>query len=474
MQTTVENTAKHTVKLTVEVPVDEYTTDLDRAYRSIANQVKIPGFRKGKVPKQIIDTQIGRDVVHEEFLNASVPQYYRKAVSDEDLAPITDPEIDLETFQDDAPLVFTAVVEIRPRLEYSEEDYSGIKVLKPDTAVAEEEIDSWVDRLRERFAELEPAERPVIDGDFVTVDLHASGPEGDIEALERTDYLYFVGSGEFGPALDPTLLGTKAGEILEVADEIPARYGEELGGGQVTYKVLVKDVKARRLPEVDDDFAKTASEFDTVEQLRDDLRTRLQELKEREAEGVVRDRALQAMIDEVDVELPETLIEEETEHRVAHAGERAERSGVTLEEMLETQGWDEARLREDSRDHAIRGIKADLVLEAVARAAELEVTADELGAEIGGLAQAYGRDPKELAKRLERSGQIVSLAGDIIRGKALDLIVERADIETEPESGAEPAATTEDESGAEPAATTEDESGASTAEVPDETPEETA
>jgi trigger factor len=434
MQTTVENTAKHTVKLTIEVPVEEYTRELDTAYRSISNQVKIPGFRKGKVPKPIIDRQVGREVVHEEFLNAAVPQYYRKAITDEDLAPITDPEIDLEAFEDTAPLIFTAVVEIRPRLELTEADYTGLKVLKPDTEVSDAEIDDWIERLRERFSELEPADRPIIDNDFVTMDLKTTATGGaDIEDLERTDYLYYVGSGEFGAAVDAELKGKKAGEILDIADEVPARFGEEIAGTQVTYRVLIKDVKARKLPEVDDEFAKTASEFDTMDQLRDDLRTRLHELKEREAEGVIRDRALQAMIDTVDVELPDTLVDDETEHRVQHAAQRAERAGTTIDQVLESQGWDEARLREDSRDHAIRGIKADLVLEGVARVADLEVTADEIGAEIGGLAQAYGRDPKELAKQLDRSGQIVSLAGDIIRTKALDLLVERADIETEPE-----------------------------------------
>lgn len=437
METTVENTAKHTVKLTIEVPVDEYSKDLDRAYRSIANQVKIPGFRKGKVPKRIIDTQIGRDAVHEEFLNASVPQYYRKAITDEDLAPITDPDIDLSEFTDDTPLVFTAVVEVRPRLEFSKEDYEGVKVLKPDTQVTDAEIDDWIERLRERFAELEPAERPVIDGDFVTMDLHTTVEGAEVEDLERTDYLYFVGSAEFGPALDAQLLAKKAGEIIEVADEIPARFGEALAGKAATYRILVKDVKARRLPEVNDDFAKTASEFDTLQQLRDDLRERLHELKEREAEGVIRDRALQALIDKVEVDLPDSLIDEETEHRITHSRERAERAGITLEQLLESQGWDEARLREDSRDHALRGIKADLVLEGVSRSADIEVTAEEIGTEVATLAQAYGRDPKELAKQLDRSGQIVTLAGDIIRTKALDLVVEHADIETEPETQAE-------------------------------------
>ena len=429
MQTSVESTEKHTVKLTVEIPPDEYSKELDATYRSIANQVKVPGFRKGKVPKRILDAQIGRDVVREEFLEHAVPRYYRQAVSEQDLAPIADPEIDLDPFADDAPLVFTAVVEVRPRLELTEADYSGLKVAKPSVEVTDDDIDEWIDRLRERFAELEPADRPLIEGDFATIDVKAVAEGEDIDGLTRTDYLYFVGSGEFGPTLDAELLGKKAGEILKVTEEMGSGAGGALEGKPAELTVLIKDVKARRLPEADDDFAKTASEFDTLDQLRDDLRERLGEIKEREADAAVRDRVLDAMVDSVDVDIPETLIVDDTEHRVAHAKERAERAGLTVDEVLEAQGWDEDRLREDSRDHAIRAIKADLALEGVARAEKIEVDADDLGAEITSLAEAYGRDPKELAKQLERTGQIVTLAGDIIRGKALDLLVERAEIE---------------------------------------------
>jgi trigger factor len=240
-----------------------------------------------------------------------------------------------------------------------------------------------------------------------------------------------VGSGEFGGALDQQLPGTKPGDILKVSEEMGPGAGEDLQGVMADLTVLVKDVKARKLPDTDDDFAKTASEFDTIEQLRDDLRTRLGEMKEREATVAVRDRVLDAMIDSIDVDIPETLIDDETEHRVAHAKERAERAGLTIEDLLEAQGWDEDRLRQDSRDHAIRAIKADLALEGVARAEKIEVGAEDLGTEINSLAEAYGRDPKELAKQLERTGQIVTLAGDIIRGKALDLLVERAEVESE-------------------------------------------
>jgi trigger factor len=431
METTVETTEPHTVKLTIEVPEDEFGKDLDRTYRDIANQIKIPGFRKGKVPKQIIDTQIGQDAIFEEFVNSSVPAYFRQAVADEDLAPITDPDIDVQQLEAGKPFVFSATVEVRPRLSFEESDYTGIKVTKPTVEVTEQEIDDWIERLRERFSELEPVGRPVQQGDFVTADLNVIKGGQKVEQASREDYLYFVGSGEVGEKLDVELVGAKPGAILKVSDALPERFGEELGGAAVEITVLVKDVKARRLPEVDDDFAKTASEFDTIQQLRDDLRERLTEVKEREAGAALRDLALEAMIDKVDVDLPQSLIDEETDHRIHHARDRAERMGVGLEKMLELQGWDEARLREDSREHAIRAIKSDLVLEGIARNASLEVTAEEIGAEIAVLAQAYGREPKAVAKDLERSGQVVTLAGDIIRTKALDLLVERADVDTE-------------------------------------------
>jgi trigger factor len=431
MQTTVETTEPHVVKLTIEVPADEFGRDLDRTYRAIANQIKVPGFRKGKVPRQIIDTQIGRDAVLDQFVTSTVPDYYRKAVGDEELAPITDPDIDVQQLEPGKPFIFSATVEVRPRLSFDEADYTGIEVTKPSTTVSDEEVDEWIERLRERFAELEPVGRPTQQGDFVTVDLTVVKGGDTLEQASRKDYLYFVGSGEVGEKLDVELVGSKAGAILKVTDSLPERFGEELAGAAVEITALVKDVKARRLPEVNDDLAKTASEFDTLDELRADLRSRLGELKEREANAAVRDRVVEAMIDRVEVDLPESLIEEETEHRIAHARERAERMGTTLEEMLKVQGWDEARLREDSRGHAIRAITSDLLLEAIARSASFEVSAEEIGAEIALLAQAYDREPKALAKELQRTGQVVTLAGDIIRGKALDLLVERADIKTE-------------------------------------------
>jgi trigger factor len=431
MQTTLESTDKHTVKLTIEVPADQVDKDLDLTYRSIAREIKIPGFRPGKAPKPIIDAQVGIDVVLEEFVHQSVPSYFRTAVSDEDLAPIGDPDVDVEQLEPGKAFIFTATVVVRPRLELAKERYEGVKVTKPSTVPTQDDIDGWIERLQRQFAELEPVDRPAQDTDLVTVSLSATRDGASLDQLTREEYLYSIGSGEFGPAMDAKLVGTKPGDIVEFDEDLALeRFGEELAG-TASFKVLVKDVKALRLPEADDAFASTASEFDTIAELREDLRDKLHEVKEREAVGVVRDRVLQAMVDTVEAELPDSLIDDETAHRVQHAEQQAARYGLTLDQMLEMQGWDRARLAEDSRDHAVRAIKADLVLEGVARTEELDVTAEEIGVQIGQMAQAYDRDPKELAKQLDRSGQIVTLAGDIIRSKALDILVERADITEE-------------------------------------------
>jgi trigger factor len=434
METTVEPTAKHKVKLTIEVPAEEFGRDLDRAYRRIAQQVSIPGFRKGKVPKKVIDAQVGREAVLEEFLGSSIPDYYESAMRERDLAPITDPDISLEQVEEGKPLVFTAEVEIRPRLDLS--DYKGIRVERPAVVVSDREVDDLLDRLRERFAELDPAPRPARSGDFVVADLRASVHGDEVPEATRPDVLYELGSGSIVPELDKELEGRRSGDIVKFNAKLPEGFPGDRGGQEVSFQVLVKEVKAKRLPAADDEFAKTSSEFDTLEQLRESLRGTIAGNKEREADHVVRDRVLEALVEKVDVELPDTLVDEETQRRVQNARERAAAAGMTIEQVLDSQGWDELRLRSDARSHAIRAIKADLVLEAISRAEKLEVGADELASEVKAIARSFGKDAKEVAKALDRSGQIVTLAGDIIRSKALDLLVEHAEVVQEGEDRA--------------------------------------
>lgn len=439
MQTTLETTGNHRVKLTIEVPPDEFRAELDGTYRRIAEQVRVPGFRKGKVPKQIIDAQIGRDAVVAEFVEDAVPAYYRQALREHDLAPIADPEIELDAVDIAAPLRFTAEVHVRPRLVLEPERYRGLAVTRPSVAVSDADVERALDRLRDRFAELESVERPLADGDYAVVDLRATDGDAEVADLSRPDAMYEVGSGTFVEGLDRELRGTKVGDIVRFTETLDPRAGEHAGRA-ITFQVLVKDVKAKKLPAADDDFAKLASEFDTLDELRVALREQLVANLERGADSVVRDRALDALIATIDVDLPELLVDDETEHRVRHAQESAAQAGITLEQALAAQGWDEARFREDARSHAVRAITQDLALEAIARAEDIQVAPEELGREVANLAVAMGRDVQEVATSLDRTGQIVALAGDLVRSKALDVIVAAATITPEA-PGSEPATT---------------------------------
>ncbi|MFM7718916.1 MAG: trigger factor [Actinomycetota bacterium] len=442
MQTSMKNAGEHRVRLTVEVPPDEFGKDLDAAYRRLAERVRVPGFRKGKAPRQIIDAQIGRDAVVGEFVETAVPTYYRAALREHDLAPIADPEFSIQDVDLERPLKFTAEVVVRPRLQLKEKEYTGLKVSRPSTEVSDEEVGRALDRLRERFAELESVERPLVDGDFAVVDLRATLHDAEVPELSRPDALYEVGSGTFVAGLDTELRGTRAGDILRFTETLDERAGER-AGQTISFQVLVKDVKAKKVPVADDDFAKTASEFDTLEELRGAIREQIAESVERSADAAVRDRVLAALVERVKVDLPDLLVDDETEHRMAHARENAERAGITLERALAAQGWDVERFRTDARAHSVRALTQDLALEAVARAEDLQVSPEELGQEVANLATALGRDAKEVARSLDRSGQIVALAGDIIRSKALDVLVERAKVTPEPPGAPRPESTSE-------------------------------
>jgi trigger factor len=433
MQTTVEETGQHTVRLQVEVPPEEFKRDLDRAYRHIAGEVKIPGFRKGKAPRPVIDNAVGREHVLDHFVRESLPTYYVNALRENDLPPVADPEIDLDDLEEGKPLRFTAVVVVRPRLELEPEQYRGVKVTAPSPEPTEHDIDEYLERLRDRQAELDLVSRPARAGDFVLVDVHGTVHGQEIPEATRVGLLAEVGQGAVPPELDKELEGKRAGEILKVNTVLPEGSGPH-EGQEVTLTALIKEVKAKKLPPLDDEFAKAASEFDTLAELREDLRTKLGELKAAEVEHVLRDLVLAKLVEDIPVDLPDKMVDEETDDRVNRSVQRLEQAGVTLQQALDAEGFDELRFRSDTRAHATRALKADLILEAVARKEDIEVTPEDLEREIAATARQLGREPKEVAKLLERSGQIATLAGDIIRSKALDFLVESADVTSEDSS----------------------------------------
>jgi trigger factor len=429
MQTTLEEVDKHKVKLTVDVPPDEARPVLDLAYRHISGRVNVPGFRKGKVPRKVIDAQVGRPTVLQEFLEHALHDFYLGAVREHELAPIADPDFDEVDVGDieGTGFRFTATVEVRPRVSFEESDYKGLRIERPPTEVTEAEVDEQLERLRDRFAELEPVGRPARRGDYVVADIHAYVHDQEILEASGQGVLYEVGSGQLVAELDQEIEGKRKGEILKVNAKLPEVFGDR-AGQEVTFQVLLKEVKAKKLSALDDEFARTASEFDSLDDLRADVKEKLGRLKEGAVQAALRDRALEALIDKIDVDLPERLVDAETESRVRSARDRAERQGVSLDQVLEASGVDELEFRSDARAHALRAIRADLALEAVARAEGLQVSDEEIDAAVRDIAGQLERDPKEVRRSLDRAGQITSLAGDIIRDKALNLVVESAEV----------------------------------------------
>ena len=433
MRTQVEEVAKHRVKLRVEVDPEEAKPVLDVAYRHLAEQVQVPGFRKGKVPKKIIDQQVGREALMREFLEHALPTFYVRAVREHGLAPISDPEFDDVEFEDMEAngLRFSSTVEVRPRVEFTEADYKALRVERPTAQVSESEVDEQLDRLRERFAQLEVVGRPARSGDFVVADIRSYVNDREIPEVSGQDVLYEVGSEALVPELDKELDGARPGDILKLNATLPERFGE-LAGQEVSLSVIVKEVKAKRIPELDEEFASTASEFDTLEELKAHIREKLGELKEARADAAVRDAALQALARKVeDIELPDRLVDQETESRVDAVRRRAEQQGSSLEAVLQAGGVEELQFRSDARAHALRAIRADLALEGVARAENIQVSDEDLDKVVQAIAKDVGRSPKEVRRQLESTGQMTAVAGDIIRDRALDLVVQHAEVVSE-------------------------------------------
>jgi trigger factor len=427
LQTTSEQIEKDRVKLRVEISEDDLKPAIAGVYRELANEMKVPGFRKGKIPRQIIDSRVGPEFVRSEALKEALPDFYREALKQEELEAITAPDIEVVEFAQGSPIVFEATVDVRPEIVVP--DLASIGVEAPDGTVTDEDIDEQMERLRDRFAELETVGREARRGDFVLIDL--KGYEGDqlVDGASAPDYLYELGSRTGPPKLDEEIEGNRPGAILKFNDSIPQG---ELAGRELSFTVLVKEVKAKKLPVLDDEFAKTVGEFDSLEELREDLRERLADVKRQMVEEEIRTRVLEALIDASDLEPPQKLVEAEFEHRLHHLEEDLVRAGMTIAQYAQAAEQTELELRADLRRSVARSVVAELLLEQIAREAEIEVTEEDLGRDIAVAAARSGQDPSEVAKQLAGSGRLGSVAADIMRRKALDYAVEHVNIKNRP------------------------------------------
>jgi trigger factor len=422
VRATVEPLEGNKVKLSVEVDEAEFEPAVDAAFKRLAREVRIPGFRPGKAPRKVLESRFGRGVGREQALQDALPEYYAKAVVETAVDVIAPPEIDITAGQDDGPVTFDAVVEVRPTV--SVPGYGGLRVQLARPEVGDEEIDRQIDRMRQVDGRLETVDRAAREGDQVSIDITGTLDGESQDGLTADDYLYAVGSGAIVPELDEQLRGAKVGDILEFV----ATHPDPDEARELRFRVLVKEVKETVLPELTDDWAADSSDFTTVADLRADLERRMLLVRKAQAQRALRERVGEALADLVDVEAPEPMVSAEMQNRLQDLALRLSAQGHSLDQWLAATGQPAEEITAEMRATATQAVKVDLALRAVADAEGIEVSEADLDAEIDAVAARVEQPVERVRADLERGGQGQAVRSDIRKRKALDWLLERVEV----------------------------------------------
>ena len=414
MKSSVDQLSDTRVKVTVEVPFSELGPELDKAYQALAQQINIPGFRRGKAPRQLIDARVGRGPVLEQVVNDMLPTRYGQAIEELDIKALGQPNIDITKLEDGDVIEFVAEVDVRP--EFDLPDFSEISVEVPALGSTEERIDHELEHLRERFGSLKTVDREAGDEDFITLNLSATVDGEEIEDAKVEDMSYRVGSGDLIEGLDDAVKGLKADESATFTSKLVfGEYADK--DAEVT--VTVTAVKERELPELDDDFAQMASEFDTVEELRADLASGAEESAKAEQAASIREEVLKVALEKTQFPLPASVVDEQVNAQVQQLMGQLGGDEALFEKLLEAQGTSREEFNEQTRTSAEEAVRTQLFLDVLAEKEEPEVTQDELNDHIVFTARRYGVEPQQFLMQLQQSGQLLNLVSDVRRGKAL-------------------------------------------------------
>ena len=423
MKSTVEHLNPTRVKLTVEVPFDELSSQFDAAYKALAGQVNIPGFRKGKVPPKILESRVGRGTILSEVVNEAIPTKYGEAIEQNELSPIGQPEIEVTKLEDRDTLEFTAEVDVRPAIVLPA--VGDVAVTVDDVEVTDADIDEQVEALRERFATTVAAQRAAADGNLISIDLRAEVDGEEIADATADDLSYTVGAGDLVDGVDEAVTGLSAGESRTFGTQLVA--GEH-AGRDADVTVTVRKVSDRMLPDVDDEFAQLASEFDTVGQLRADLADRIRRVKNLSRGAQARDKVLEALLAMTDIPVPEGVVNAEVQVRAHDAVHAFDHDEQALTSHVESEGRTRDEFDDELRSSAEEAVRTQLLLDALADAEGVGVSQEEFTERLIYNAQRFGVSPDEYFKRLQEGSQLGSIFADVRRGKALAIAVGRATI----------------------------------------------
>ena len=425
MKVTAENGENQQVTLTIEVEAAEVSKAVERAAKRLANRVNIPGFRKGKAPRNIVERNVGMDALLQEAFDLIAPKAFSDALDDQKIDPVTRPNIDIVTLEEGKNLVFKATVTPRPEVKLG--DYKGLKVEKAAAEVSDEDVEKQLKNFQDRQGKMveAPEGAAVENGDFTTLDFEGFVDGEAFEGGKGQDYPLQIGSGSFIPGFEEQLVGAKVGEEKEVKVKFPEEYhSAELAGKDAMFKCTVRSIKHKELPEIDDELAKKVSTFQTLDELKADIRKNLLENAEKKAENDQKTAVIEQATENITVDIPAVMIDNRVTSMIQEMAMRLEQQGMKLEQYLQYAGTDIAKIREDYRETAEKNVKTDLMLEEVAKAEDIKVEAKDLDAEVAGMAAAYGATPQQVQKIIKEQGRIGDLAASVLRKKTAQFIID--------------------------------------------------
>ena len=411
--------------LTFEVPAEEFDQALDQAFKKVVKDVQLPGFRKGRVPRGLFEKRFGVESLYQDAVDIVLPEAYSKAVDEADIFPIVQPSVDIEQIEKGKALIFTAEVEVKPEVTLGE--YKGLEVEEESVEVTDEDIEQELKNLQEQHAELVVKEDgEIAEGDTVVIDFEGFTDGEAFEGGKGENHSLEIGSGQFIPGFEEKLIGKKPGEETEIDVTFPEEYhAENLAGKEATFKVKIHEVKAKELPELDDEFAKDVDdEVETLDELKTKKKEQMLEERTQAAETAKRESLIEKASDNVEVDIPDAMVENELEQMLAEFEQRLQMQGMTLEMYSQFSGQDEDALKEQMKEDAAKRVKTSLTLEAIANAENLEATEEEVNEEIDKMAGMYGVDKDQLVQIL--GGNTETIQNDLKIRKAIDLLVEHS------------------------------------------------
>ena len=423
MKSTVEQLSPTRVRINVEVPFAELQPDFDRAYKELAKTVRLPGFRPGKAPARLLEARVGREAMLEQVINEALPSRYGQAVTETDVRPLGQPDIEVTKKEYGQELVFTAEVDIRPEITLP--DLSALKITVDPIEVSDEDVDTELQSLRARFGTLTGVERPAATGDFVSIDLSANIDGEDVPEASTKGLSHEVGSGQLVEGLDDAIVGLSAGESKSFTTTMAA--GPH-AGKEAEVTVTLGSVKERELPEPDDDFAQLASEFDTIDELRANLADQVRKVKRLQQAEEIRTATLDALLEQVDMPLPEAIVQAQVDNTLHNALHGLDHDEAKFAEALKKQGSSREEFDADTRSNSEKAIKTQLLLDALADDLDIQVSQQDITERLVLTSQQYGIEPQQLLGYMQQNNQLPAMFADVRRGLTIAEVVEAATV----------------------------------------------